>query len=189
MKKEGRPRIDTSKTHDQGKVEGFARALNESLPSPGDTNACDRWEHFKNAALSMFGKKTSKMADWFEAHSEEMTPVIEEKRRAEAAYKACPSNSNLQVLRVTHSKVQQTTRRCANNHWLQLCSQIQTAADMGNIKRIKQALGTTQKKTAPLKSATGVVIQDQAQQMKGWVQHCLVLYSRENVVTKEIQSS
>ena len=59
----------------------------------------------------------------------------------------------------------------------------------GNIKGmydgIKQALGPIQKKSAPLKSATGVVIQDRAQQMERWVQHYSELYSRENVVTKE----
>lgn len=66
---------------------------------PPDANACDRLEHFKNAvhnaALSIFGKKTKKTADCFEAHSEGMTSVIEEKRTAQAAYKACPSDCNL----------------------------------------------------------------------------------------------
>ena len=33
---------------------------------------------------------------------------------------------------------------------------------------IKQALGPIQKKSAPLKSATGVLIQDRAQQMERW---------------------
>ena len=47
---------------------------------------------------------------------------------------------------------------------------------------IKQALGPIQKK---LKSATGVIIQDWAQQMERWVQHNSDLYSRENVVTEE----
>ena len=50
---------------------------------------------------------------------------------------------------------------------------------------IKQALGPIQKKSAPLKSATGVIIQDRAQQMEHWVQHNSELYSRENVVTEE----
>lgn len=79
-KKVGRPRIDTSKTCQQGKVEEFARALEESFPGPCDANACVRWEHLKNAvhsaALSIFGRKTNKTADWFESHSEVMTPVI-----------------------------------------------------------------------------------------------------------------
>ena len=115
-------------------------------------------------------------------------PAIEE-RSSSIQYKACPSEYNLQVLRVARSKVQQTARRCSNNYWLQICSQIQAAVDTGNIEgmydSIKQALGPIQKKSAPLKTATGVIIQDQAQQMEHWAQHYSELHSRENVVTKE----
>ncbi|XP_076443949.1 uncharacterized protein LOC143282234 [Babylonia areolata] len=184
MKKEGRPRIDTSKTCDQRKVEEFARVLEVSLPGPPTANAQDRREHFRdavyNAAMSTFGKKTSKSADWFEAHLEEMTPVIEAKRNA-------LSEQSLQVLHAARSKVQQCARQCASDYWLQLCSQIQIAADTDNIKAmydgIKQALGPTQKKTAPLKSATGEV--NSRQQMERWVEHYTELYARENVVTED----
>ena len=134
-------------------------------------------------------EKTSKSADWFEAHSEEMTPVIEAKRNALTAYKANPSDQNLQTLRAARSKVQQRASQCASDYWLQLCSQIQIAADTGNIKAmydgIKQALGPMQKKTSPLKSATGEVIQDREQQMEHWVEHYIELYARENVVTED----
>ena len=112
--------------------------MEDSLPGPPTANAQDRWEHFRdavyNAAMSTFGKKTSKSADWFEAHSEEMTPVIEPKRYALTAYKANPSDQNHQILRAAVSKVQQRARQCANDYWLQLCSQIQIAADTDNIK-------------------------------------------------------
>ena len=98
-RKEGRPPNDTSKIPDQRKVEEFARVLEDSLPGPPIANAQDRWEHFRdavyNAAMSTFGKKTSKPADWFEAHSKEMIPVIEAKRNALTAYKANPSEQNL----------------------------------------------------------------------------------------------
>ena len=134
-RKEGRPRIDISKTRDHIKVE-FAQVLEDSLPGPPTSNAQDRWKHFRdavyNAAMSTFGKKTRKSADWFEAHSEEMTPVIEAQRNALTAYKA--SDQNLKILRAARSKVQQRARQCANDYWLQLCSQIQIAADTGNIK-------------------------------------------------------
>ena len=172
MTKEKRPHIDISKTHDQRKVEEFAQALEEILPGSEDANVPERWEHFKNAVynttLSTFVKKTKKMADWFEAHSEELMPAIEEKRRALAAYKACPSEYNLQALRVACSQVQQAAR-CSNDYWFQLCSQVQILVDTGNIKGmydgINQALGPIQKKSAPLKSTTGMIIQDRAQQM------------------------
>lgn len=122
--------------------------------------------------MSTFGKKTSKPADWFEAY------LRKEKRKALAIYKASPSEYNLQILWSACSKVLQCTRRCANNctvNLLQLNSQIQTAADTGNNKRLydsfKQALGPTQKKTAPLKSTTGEEIHDRSQQMDHWVEH------------------
>ena len=77
----------------------FAQALEETLPGPAEENAPEWWEHFKNAvhntALSTFGKKTKKMADWFEAHSDELMPAIKDKRRSLAAYKACLSEYNL----------------------------------------------------------------------------------------------
>ena len=50
---------------------------------------------------------------------------------------------------------------------------------------LKQALGTTQKKTAPLKSATWEVIQGREQQVERWVEHYTELYARENVVTED----
>ena len=88
-----------------------------------------------------------------------MTPVIVEKRRALAAYKACPSKRNLQALRAAYSKVWQTTRKCAKDYWPQPCSQIRSVAGPGNIKGmydgVKQALGPTKKKTPLLKSARG----------------------------------
>ena len=66
-RQQGRPRIDTSQTHDHGKVQDFARVLEESLPGPPSDNAHERWTYFRdvvyNAAKSTFGKKTSKSAD------------------------------------------------------------------------------------------------------------------------------
>ena len=53
------------------------------------------------------------------------------------------------------------------------------------IKHDKQALGPTRKKTAPLKSATGEVIQDREQQVERWVEHYTELYARENVVAED----
>ena len=103
-------------------MEEFAQALQETLPGPADANAPEQWEYFKNTVynttLSTLGKKTKKMADWFEAHLEELMPVIEDKRRALAAYKACPSEYNLQALWAAHSQVQQAVRRWSNDYWL-----------------------------------------------------------------------
>ena len=70
-------------------MEEFAQVLEEILPGQADTNAPEQWELFKNTvyntALSTFDKKIKKTADWFEAHSEELMPAIEDKRRGLAA--------------------------------------------------------------------------------------------------------
>ena len=189
---EGRARIDVSGTSNEEKVAEFEVILKKSLPGSPTATAKERWEHFRDvvydAALNTFGKKISKSADWFEAYSEDMKPLIEDKRRALSSYKASPSKRNLQTLQAARSLVQQTARRCANNYWLQLCSKIQTAADTGNIRGmydgIKLALGPIHKKTAPLKSSTGTIIQDRSKQMDRWVEHYSELYTRENMVSE-----
>ena len=108
-------------------------------------------------------------------------------------YKSCHSQQNLQALRAAQGEVQRVARRCANDYWLDLCSGIQLAADIGKIRvmydGIKKALGPTQKKSAPLKSSTGETIQDRAEQMERWVEHYSELFSRENIVTEEALSA
>ena len=148
------------------------------------------WIHLREcihtSALAIFGKKTSRSSDWFDAKSAEMTPVIEAKRAALTEYKRSPSEKTLKTLRAARSKVQQTARKCANEYWQELSRNIQTAADTGNIRGmydgITKALGPTQSKTAPLKSISGEVITDKGKQMERWVEHYSELYSRENSV-------
>ena len=61
--------------------------------------------------------------------------------------------------------------------------------DTGNLKgmydRIKQAVGLTQLRTAPLKSVTCDIIKDKSKQMEHWVDHYSELYSRMNEVSEE----
>lgn len=190
-KKVGKPRMDTSTMQCPGKVEEFAKSLEDVMSANhSHTSAAEKWDHLREAiqksAFATFGKKTSKNCDWFEAKSNEMTPVIEAKRAALAEYKRSPNEKSLQALRKARSKVQQTARRCANEYWQELSSSIQLAAATGNIRwmyeGIKKALGPTQSKTSPLKSSSGETITDKGQQMERWVEHYSELYSRENVV-------
>lgn len=51
---------------------------------PKLTHAIDK-NAVHSAALSISGRKTNKIVDWFESRSQEMTPVIDEKRSALAA--------------------------------------------------------------------------------------------------------
>ena len=79
-----------------------------------------RWAHLRvsvySAAISAYGKKERKNADWFEAHWEEMEPVTEGKRQAFLAYKASPCPCTLTTLRAAKKLSQQTARRCASTY-------------------------------------------------------------------------
>ena len=118
---------------------------------------------------------------------EEMQPVTEAKRKAMLAHKQNPSPSTRDALRAARSKAQQTSRRCANEYWQNLCAKTQLAADCSHAKGmyegIKTATGPTSVKTAPHKSKTGEVITDQSMQLHRWVEHYLELYSTQNIVT------
>ena len=168
-------------------MEQFTEAFEEEYDaSQSRDTATEKWETLQDTihyiALAIFEKKTSKLHDWYEAKSSEMTPVIEAKHAALAKYKWSPTEQNLQTHRAARSKVQCIARCCTNNYWTEHSEMIQMATATGNIRGmydgIKKALGPMQSKMAPLKSVT-----DQGQQMERWVEHYSDLYSRENTVT------
>ena len=81
-----------------------------------------------------------------------------------------PPTKACQMLMAAKNKVQQISRHCANDFWLQLCNLIQVCADTGNMKGmydgIKQAIGPMQLQTAPLESVTADVVKDKSKQME-----------------------
>ena len=173
-------------------IEQFTEAFEEEYDaSQSRDTATEMWETLQDTihhiTLAIFGKKTSKSHNWYEAKLSEMTLVIEAKHAALAEHKWPPTKWNLQTIRAARSKVQCFARCCANEYWTEHSEMIQMAAAMGNIRGmyngIKKALGPMQSKTAPLKSTTGEVITDQGWQMERWVEHYSDLYSRENTVT------
>ena len=111
-----------------------------------------------STTLATFGKNSSKTHDWFDAKSSEMRPVIEAKRTALMEFKQSPSERNLQIIRAARNKVQQTTRRRANEYWAQPGytdsrhrREHQDFLYDGN----KKALDPTQSKTTPSKPLLG----------------------------------
>ena len=188
----GKVRINVNNTKHPDKVEEFTKALENvfSTKQPKG-NAQERWIYLRdtlhNTALKVFGRKKRLSQDWFETHSGELSPVMEKKRAALLKYKRCPTRSSLQALRTARSIAQKTARSCANAYFLQICNDIQAAADAGNIRGIydgiKSAVGPTLQKTAPLKSQTGEIIRDKGKQMERWVEHYSELYSRESTIS------
>ena len=186
-----RPRINTASTAKPELRQRFANAIDVALEDCPTDSATQQWNHIREAvfqtALDTFGRRERKSADWFEAGATELEPVIAAKRAALLAYKKDPSAKTLAELRASRSEAQRIARRCANDYWLNLCQDIQLAADLGNVRGMyegmKKVFGPSAIKTAPLKSAEGDIIKDRSKQMERWAEHYQELYSRETIVT------
>ncbi|TWW67246.1 hypothetical protein D4764_02G0002870 [Takifugu flavidus] len=165
----GPPRVDSSKAADPTKAAAFLSALEESFPRlPQCCSAQQYWDGLRDtiqrSALTVFGKRLRSSNDWFEANASVLTPILEQKRIALTNYKCTPNDKTLHALRSSRKILQQTSRRCANSYWLQLCSNIQSAADSGNTKGmhdgIKKALGPTHHTKICLRRILGVTWKD-----------------------------
>ena len=189
-KQSAKPRIDVTKTTFPDRVANFNATLAETI-----THDCcrseEQWEHLKttthSAAISAFGKKQGGIKnDWYSSNAVRLDPLIESKRAALQNHKDHPSAQSLKALQTARSNVQKMVRTCINEYWKDLCTNIQQASDMGNIKGmydgIKKATGPTPIKTAPLKSSSGQIITDKTKQMERWVEHYSELYSQVNIV-------
>ena len=66
--------------------------------------------------------------------------LVEEKRFVFLAYKTYPSIRNRENLRIARRKMQKEARRCAQSYWLDLCDEIQRAADMGDTQRMYEGI-------------------------------------------------
>ena len=103
-------RIDVSKMLQPDLLEQFAKAFERELDiSHSGDSATEKWDTLRDTmhrtALTIFGKKTSDIHDWFEAKLTEMTPVIEAKRAALAEYKRSFSEKYLQIPRAKFSRL------------------------------------------------------------------------------------
>jgi len=190
-RQERKPKIDVSKTQHPNHSANFETQFTTTFVEEHNLSSTKQWDNLKTAihtaALNAFGKKMGgQKNDWYVANSARLDPLIASKRKALQAYKNNPSPKSLQTLRSARSSVQKTVRTCVNNYWSDLCSNIQQAADTGNIKAmfegIKKATGPSVSKTAPIKSKTGEIITDKAKQLDRWVEHYSELYSRENFI-------
>ena len=109
-----------------------------------------KWDKLFNithsTAVDTFGKKTSKTCDLFGTKEDVMMPVIEYKRSAHLKYVNLPSSKNfLELDEHARKKIQQATRKCANEFWVELSQTIQLATNTGNIHGVydgvKKAIG------------------------------------------------
>ena len=120
--------------------------------------------------------------NWFEENSQLLLPLVEEKRSALIAYKNSPSIGNLENLRMSRSRMQTEARKCAQSYWLNICDEIQRAADMGDTRKmyqgIKRCIGPAKRAVAPLKDLQGNILTGKQQKLECWVEHYGILYTR-----------
>jgi hypothetical protein len=146
------------------------------------------------AAIDTFGKRAKKNEDWFEAGIDLLDPVIAAKGTTLLEYKRQPSAKNLVIYRKARNNAKNVSWKCANDYWLKLCGDVQSAADSGNTRAMyegmKKAFGPSVTKVASLKSTSGEIIKDRSKQMERWTENYRELFSRENVVNdKAIQNT
>ncbi|XP_063590147.1 uncharacterized protein LOC134767028 [Penaeus indicus] len=132
------------------------------------------------AALESFGKSRPPKEDWMAEFAITLDPLLEAKSEAHRVHNNRPTRASHRALRAAQSELQRTSRACANQFWNTLCDEIQTAADMGNQRKLYQclrkAIGPTTKRICPLKSKDGTLIVDPAMQLVRWVEHYSELY-------------
>ena len=96
----------------------------------------------------------------------------------------------LQTAQISSEK---TARWCTNDFRIKLCRDIQIAADIGNAERmyegIRKAVSPMVRRTGPIKSARGVTLTGEKEQMGWWVVFSSDLYSTKHVVDPEAQNS
>ena len=189
----GNPRINSSKATNPKLAKEFKMKIQEALPSFVEGNAEEKWSTIQETvykqAKDTFGTKKEPSKDWFEDNMETLRPILEKKRNALISHKNNPDIFSKQQLKEACKNSKRSSRRCANDYWINLSQDIQKAADTGNIRGvydgIKKAVGPAPKKSAPVKDLQGIVIKNKEDQMKRWVEHYEELYSRETLVTKE----
>lgn len=121
--------IDRASTRDPIKVSNFLADVN--------SKRADNWEQLSSTihkqALKHFGSQRRKKKDWF---SEDLLPLVEQKRAARLKFKEVPTRSNLVKLRKAQQNLQRDTRKRVNNYWFDLCEKVQVAADSGNLREM-----------------------------------------------------
>lgn len=107
-------------------------------------------------------------------------PVLEEKRNALIRlYQVRPYK--IQTHHAARSCAQNTTRKCVQDYWNDLCSCIETARGSGYIKEmyIKIATGPPKQTCGVMMRRDGTSIEDNKQIPDIWVKHYNNLYGTE----------
>ena len=105
------------------------------------------------------------------------------------ANKQRATRATLQEAKEARKTTRRLVRQATNKYWTDLADRVQYAADNGNIRAvyegIKEAIGPTKKKCAPLRTKDGTTITNKDQQMSRWAEHYCELLGSKTIVTEE----
>ena len=189
------PAVDTTATRDFMRVTKFQELLTDQFSSsPTPNTPGPAWSRLKSTvtdcALTAFGRRTRTQPDWFRDSADILLPALEAKRAARTMLHTRSSSS---VLRAAKSNVQRLTRTALCRYWSGLSARIQHCADSGDLRGlyngIKEAIGPTPKKSAPLLSASGEILTDPSAQLDRWAQHYSYLYANDAEVIPDALTS
>ncbi|XP_014787592.1 uncharacterized protein LOC106881645 [Octopus bimaculoides] len=190
-------KFNTKNTQDPAMRTKFQEYVQEQLQNLDSSSPDDMWNNMKSAiydsASRAFGMDRLSKKDWIETNASILMPLLEKECKIFIKHNRKPTESTKQQLRAAKSNLQKQTRKCANQYWDKLCSGIQQASDIGNIRKmyekIRVAIGPAVSKVAPLKSATGDQLTDKKKQMERWVEHYSQLYTKERDVDRQLDEA
>ena len=122
---------------------------------PSDSASIElSWSTFKTtvrqAAEETLGFKVKKHQDWFANNTEEITDLIEQKKKAHDAYLKHPQSETLkQRFQTLRRSVQQRLRELENTWWIEKAAEIQGYADSNNSHRFYDAIHLRSAKKEP----------------------------------------
>lgn len=115
--------------------------------------------------------------NWYNASLQIIQPVLEEKCQALVFLKSRPTRQATAVYRTAKSAAQATVRKCSQDYWEMLCSNMETARNSGNIKAmykaIKTAIGPTTQTCGVLKKKDGSIIEDKSEKLVWWIENLM----------------
>ena len=89
-----------------------------------------------SSAIDTFGLICRQQPDWYKETLDVIQLVLDEKREALTMIKSSPSEKSTGKYLMARASAQRTVRKCMKDYWDRLCSPIESAHDMGNIKNI-----------------------------------------------------
>uniref|UniRef100_H3AFC1 Reverse transcriptase domain-containing protein n=1 Tax=Latimeria chalumnae TaxID=7897 RepID=H3AFC1_LATCH len=118
-------------------------------------------------------------------HPKKIHHVKLKKKQARLTLLQQPTKSRTLKFKEAKAVVQKATRECAQKYWQDLCKKIQICFERGDLHGtydgIKEALGTTCKKTANLKVKDGTILTDR-KELDRWTEHYKELYSKDAII-------